>query len=179
MKMGASVKVPLGAFICMRATRIEAEERAGLERLCGYVTRPPLATGRLQCIEADHLTFRLKTPWSDGTTHLLLSPLELIEKLAALIPPPRLNRVRYHGILAPNARHRSQVVPAPPSPPVSPTPGASLAASTGPPRISWAAFSHIRSLRKEVQYPRYISRIGSEIINPRSATGFSLRIWLY
>ena len=37
-------------------------------------------------------------------THLLLSPLELIEKLAALIPPPRLNRVRQHGILAPQAR---------------------------------------------------------------------------
>ena len=51
------------------ATRIEAEDRAGLERLCRYVTRPPLAAGRLQCIEADHLTFRLKTPWSDGTTH--------------------------------------------------------------------------------------------------------------
>ena len=61
------------------------------------------------------------------------------EKLTALIPPPRLNLVRYHGILAPNARHRSQVVPAPPSPPVSPTPGVSLAASTGPPRIAWAA----------------------------------------
>ena len=37
-------------------------------------------------IDADHLTFRLKTPWSDGTAHLLLSPLELIEKLAALCP---------------------------------------------------------------------------------------------
>ena len=61
------------------------------------------------------------------------------EKLAALVPPPRLNLLRYHGILAPNARHRSQVVPAPLSPPVSPTPGASFAASTGPPRISWAA----------------------------------------
>ena len=67
---------------------------------------------------------------SDGTTQLLLSPLELIEKLAALVPPPRLNLLRYHGLLAPNARHRNQVVPAPPSPPVSPTPGASLAAST-------------------------------------------------
>ena len=98
------------------ATRIEAEDRAGLERLCRYVTRPPLAADRLQCIDTDHLTFRLKTPWSDGTTHLLLSPLELMEKLAALVPPPRLNLLRYHGILAPNARHRSQVVPAPPSP---------------------------------------------------------------
>ena len=69
------------------ATRIEAADRSGLERLCRYVTRPPLAAGRLQLIDADHLTFRLKAPWSDGTTHLLLSPLELLEKLAALIPP--------------------------------------------------------------------------------------------
>ncbi len=101
-------------FSLHAATRIAAEERAGLERLCRYVTRPPLAVGRLQLIDADHLTFRLKTPWLDGTTHLVLSPLELIEKLAALIPPPRLNLLRYHGLLAPNARHRSQVVPAPP-----------------------------------------------------------------
>ena len=92
-------------------THIEVEDQAGLERLCCYVTRPPLAAGRLQCIEADPLTFCLKTPCSDGTTQLLLSPLELIEKLAALIPPPRLNLVRYHGILAPNARYRSQVIP--------------------------------------------------------------------
>ena len=35
----------------------------------------------------------------------------IVEKLAALIPPPRLNLVRYHGILAPNARDRHQVVP--------------------------------------------------------------------
>ena len=56
---------------------------------------------RVRLIDADHLTFRLKTPWSDGTTHLVLSPLERIEKLAALVPPPRLNLVRYHGILAP------------------------------------------------------------------------------
>jgi len=85
------------------------------------VPRPPQAAGQLQLIDADPLTFRLKTPWSDGTTHLLLSPLELIEKLAALIPPPRLNLVRDHGILAPNARDRRQVVPAPD---VSPAPHA-------------------------------------------------------
>ncbi len=53
---------------------------------------------------------RLKTPWSDGTTHLVLSPLELIEKLAALVPPPRLNLVRYHGVLAPNAADRDRIV---------------------------------------------------------------------
>jgi len=37
--------------------------------------------------------------------------MELIEKLAALVPPPRVNLVRYHGILAPNAKNRDKVVP--------------------------------------------------------------------
>ena len=75
--------------------------------------RPPLAKGRLQVVDDDTLAFTLKTPWSDGTTHLLLSPLELIEKLAALVPPPRLNLIRYHGVLAPNAAGREHIVPGP------------------------------------------------------------------
>ena len=74
------------------ATRIEGDDRAGLERLIGYATRPPLSAGRLQITDDEQLTFRLKTPWSDGTTHLLLSPLELIEKLAA-VPQWRLNLI--------------------------------------------------------------------------------------
>ena len=47
-------------FSLHAATRIEAEDRAGLERLCRYVMRPLLAAGRLQFIDADQLTFRLK-----------------------------------------------------------------------------------------------------------------------
>ena len=128
-------------FSLHAATRIVAEDRAGLERLCRYVTRPPLAAGRLQLIDADPLTFRLKTPWSDGTTHLLLSPLEFIEKLAALIPPPRLNLVRYHGILAPNARDRRQVVPSPPRPRprrhLTPRPRRPSAPIDSPGRLYW------------------------------------------
>jgi hypothetical protein len=41
---------------------------------------------------------------------LSLTPLELIERLAALIPPPRIHRHRYHGVLAPNAPLRAQVI---------------------------------------------------------------------
>ena len=89
-------------FSMPAATRIAADDRPGLERLIRYATRPPLAAGRLQIIDDEQLTFRLKTPWSDGTTHLLLSPLELLEKLAALVPPPRLNLIRYQGVLAPS-----------------------------------------------------------------------------
>jgi hypothetical protein len=58
------------------------------------------------------LSFKLKTPWSDGTTSILLSPLELIEKISALVPPPRQNIVRYHGVLAPHAKDRDKIVPA-------------------------------------------------------------------
>lgn len=64
-------------------------------------------------VDEETLALALKTPWSDGTTHLLLSPQELIEKLAALVPPPRLNLVRYHGVLAPHAADRSLIVPRP------------------------------------------------------------------
>ena len=98
-------------FSLHAATRIDARNRASLEHLCRYVARPPLAAGRLQLIDNERLSFALKTPWSDGTTHLVLSPLELIEKLAALVPPPRLNLIRYHGVLAPSARDRSKIVP--------------------------------------------------------------------
>jgi len=98
-------------FSLHAATRIEAGDKAGLERLCNYVSRPPLAQGSLQKLSDEALSFKLKTPWDDGTTHLILSPMELIEKLAALVPPPRVNLVRYHGILAPHAKNRDKIVP--------------------------------------------------------------------
>ncbi len=56
---------------------------------------------------------KLKTPWRDGTTDILLTPLELAEKFVALIPPPRVNMIRFHGVFAPNAKLRARVVPAP------------------------------------------------------------------
>ena len=69
------------------ATRVEATDRRRLERLCRYVIRPPVAARRLRVIDDETLVFQLKTPWADGTTSLVLSPTELIEKLAALVPP--------------------------------------------------------------------------------------------
>ena len=58
------------------------------------------------------IALALKTPWSDGTSHVLLSELELVEKLAALVPTPNANLVTYTGVLAPAAKWRSLVVPA-------------------------------------------------------------------
>ena len=53
----------------------------------------------------------LKRPWRDGTTHVVMSLLVFLQRLAALVPRPRLHLIRFHGVLAPNARLRAQVVP--------------------------------------------------------------------
>ena len=53
---------------------------------------------------------QLRHRWSDGTTHLVFDPLELLERLAVIAPRPRINLILYHGILAPRARWRRQVV---------------------------------------------------------------------
>ena len=57
------------------------------------------------------MTLQLKTRWRDGTTHILMEPRDLIDRLVPLIPSPRAHQVRYHGILAPAASLRSRVVP--------------------------------------------------------------------
>ena len=91
-----------------------------MERLLRYCARPPFALERLAQVGEDQLVYRFAKPLPDGRTELRLTPLELIERLAALIPPPRLHRHRYHGVLAPNAPLRVQVTAwaRPPSPPL-------------------------------------------------------------
>jgi hypothetical protein len=55
--------------------------------------------------------YRLKKQWRDGTSHVVFEPMELMERLAALVPAPRFNLVRYSGVLAPSAGWRSRIVP--------------------------------------------------------------------
>ena len=126
---------------------LPAHAREQLEHLCRYLLRPPLATERLTESSGGQLLYQLPHPRRDGSTHLLLDPLELIEKLSVLIPPPRFHLLRFHGVLAPRAQLRAAVVPrssrdaelgggpAPrPSPPEPQSPP-----SSGAGRLSWAA----------------------------------------
>jgi len=92
------------------AVRVGASDRAGLERLLRYCARPPFALERLERLDGERILYRLAKPQRDGTTALTLTPLELIDQLAALIPPPRRHRHRYHGVLAPNAPLRAAAV---------------------------------------------------------------------
>jgi hypothetical protein len=75
------------------------------------VCRPPIAQERLVETRDGRLRYVLKKPWSDGTVALVLEPLDLCARIAALIPPPRFHMVRYHGVLSSHAKLRSEVVP--------------------------------------------------------------------
>ena len=118
----ASRRVPQHGGMSLHAdVAVPAPDRRRLERLCHYVARPPLASDRLEERPDGRLTLRLKTRWRDGTTHILMEPRELLERLVPLIPPPRAHQVRYHGVLAPCASARDRIVPGP-----RPTPGPAL-----------------------------------------------------
>jgi hypothetical protein len=59
------------------------------------------------------LLYTFTRPWSDGTTGITLSPSELLEKLAALVPLPRVHLIRYGGCLAPHSQRRGAIIPTP------------------------------------------------------------------
>lgn len=125
---------PLRAVPCLaKGSRLQARARPArpmpredwarqpLEQLCRYITRPALSDERVQINAAGQVELKLKTPWRDGTTHLVLrrdanspvdclrqpkgpsfararparlSPLEFMQRLAALVPRPRLHLIR-------------------------------------------------------------------------------------
>jgi len=58
-----------------------------------------------------HPGYRLKTPYRDGTTHVIFQPLDFIARLASLVPKPRVNLTRFHGVFAPNSQQRASVTP--------------------------------------------------------------------
>jgi ribosomal protein S27E len=87
-------------------------ERQKLERLCRYITRPAIAEPRLSLTASGNVRYQLKTPYRDGTTHVIFEPLDFIARLAALVPRPRVNLTRYHGVFAPNSPHRAWVTKA-------------------------------------------------------------------
>src|SRR5204862_2192857 len=96
-------------FALHAAVHVAAGDRERLERLCQYLCRPPLGQGRLQRLRDGRIAVALR-PWADGTTHLVFTPLELLERLVPLVPRPRINLVLYHGVLAANAPWRRAVV---------------------------------------------------------------------
>ena len=88
----------------------EEHDRAGLERLIRYGTRPAFAQGRLSLTASGKVSYKLKRPWFTGQTHVVLAPVAFLRRLVALIPRPRQNTIRYHGCFAPHARARPGII---------------------------------------------------------------------
>jgi hypothetical protein len=124
LRIGKLVDPEEGAFVAGRRcavidgvslhanVAVPEGDRRRLEKLCRYIARPPVSTERLSELPDGRLLYRLKRKWRDGTTHVIFERIELVEKLAAIVPPPRIHMVRYHGVFAPRAAGRRQVVPA-------------------------------------------------------------------
>jgi hypothetical protein len=85
----------------------KAHERNKLERLCRYISRPAVSEKRLSLTAQGKVRYQLKTPYKDGTTHVIFEPLDFIARLAALVPKPRVNLTRFHGVFAPNGHSRA------------------------------------------------------------------------
>jgi hypothetical protein len=66
--------------------RWRADQRKELEQLCRYITRPAIANERLKRNRTGQVVLQLKSPYKDGTTHIVMEPLEFMERLAALVP---------------------------------------------------------------------------------------------
>src|SRR6266567_8938351 len=92
-------------------TQIPAHRRDQLERLIRYTARGAVSLERLAEDANGDLVYSFPKPWSDGTTCIKLSPVELLEKLAAIVPLPRVHLVRYGGCLAPHSTLRAAIIP--------------------------------------------------------------------
>jgi hypothetical protein len=90
----------------------EGHQKDKREHLCRYIARPAVAVPRLSLSATGKVVYTLKTPYRDGTTQVAFDPVDFIARLAALVPKPRVNLTRYHGVLAPNHRWRGLVTPA-------------------------------------------------------------------
>ena len=134
----ASLSAFVEGFSLHAATRVMASDRRGLWRLCAYGARGALAASRLNELPDGRFAYAMKRPLPDGRTRLVLTGVELLEKLVPLIPPTYANLTRFHGVFAPTSRLRPKVVPPPAEstpkqcPPTVPAPSPSPSAVTRP-----------------------------------------------
>ena len=152
--------------------RLAINQRHKLEQLCRYITRPAIANERLAVNPAGQVVLRLKTPYRDGTTQIVMDPLEFMQRLAALVPRPRLHLIRFHGVLAPHAKLRSAIVPSASTEPTTTTPDpVEKSPSSASAHISWARLlkrvfghhincsSHRRGDRSRAHHPPLSSKV--------------------
>jgi len=105
----------VNGFSLHAATHVAADDRDALERLCKYGLRAPFAQDRLSLLPDGRVRYELRRPWPTptGATELVFEPLQLMRRLASLIPRPYTNLVRYFGAFSGRSKHRPRL-PLPP-----------------------------------------------------------------
>src|SRR5690606_36354950 len=100
----------VNGFSLHASTHVGRSKRDQLKRLVKYIARPPVASSRLKKNphHAGELIYELKTKWRDGTTAIRLTPMELMEKLSALVPPARSHLTRHFGVFASHSPWRDR-----------------------------------------------------------------------
>ena len=93
------------------ARHLHANDRAGLESLARYTLRPPVANSRLSRKDDGDLVLTLKRALPGGREQVTLRPIELMQRLAGLVPRPRVHQIHYFGALAGHAGLRARIVP--------------------------------------------------------------------
>ena len=101
--------VDLHGFGLHAATYIERGNRERVEQMCRYINRPPISQDRLIPLEDGRFYYAFKRVWANGARGIFFDGADLMERLAALIPTPYKNIIRYHGAFAPRSRLRKAV----------------------------------------------------------------------
>jgi hypothetical protein len=82
--------------------------------LCRYCARPPFSLERLSILPDGRVAYLLRKPRRNGATHLVMTPVQLLARIAAGVPPPRFPLQRLSGVFAPRSPLRAAVVPSGP-----------------------------------------------------------------
>jgi hypothetical protein len=90
---------------------LAADDDLGRERLCRYGLRTPFSLSRFRVLRDGRISYRVKKSSRRVSPCRIMTPVECIARLCALVPPPRYPLTRFHGVLAPRAKLRSRVVP--------------------------------------------------------------------
>jgi hypothetical protein len=90
------------------ASRSDVSEAGPLDDLIGHSITCSIAVGP----KAGQVRHQPKAAYRDGTTHIVLEARDLMARLAALVPPPRMDLTRFHGAFAPHSKLRAAVTPA-------------------------------------------------------------------
>jgi hypothetical protein len=96
----ANQVVSVAGFSLHAGVATRAKEREKLERICRYIARPAVSEKRLTLTSNGNVKYQLKTPYRNGTTHVVFEPLDFMAKLAALIPNPKVNLTRFYGVMS-------------------------------------------------------------------------------